>query len=182
MKPMPPAVERWNLNNWTTREVPSPPFFSAFHVSAHGTPIQTAAPGKTARSSSVQAFMGDLVSQLITCRGALWHRSLSSCLSGLQVTSNICGHIQMLSWTVLLASSCLGPQNWRAEQSAKLGSTLTLWDAAAQVWVLKDPCRPTVFCSSTLQDMWGHCRHLPLDSAASTAQRSQMAVVGKIPE
>ena len=119
---MPPAVERWNLNPWTTREVPSPPFFPAFHVPAHGTPIQTAAPGKTARSSSVQAFMGDLVSQLITCRGALWHRSLSSCLSGLQVTSNLCGHIQMLSWTILLVGPSLGPQNWRAEQSAKLGS------------------------------------------------------------
>ena len=66
--------------------------------------------------------MGDLISQLITCREALWHRSLSSCLSGLQVTSNLCGHIQMLSWTVLLVGPGLGPQNWKAEQSAKSGS------------------------------------------------------------
>ena len=47
-----PALGAQSLSHWTTREVPSPPFFSAFHVSAHGTPIQTAAPGKTVRSSS----------------------------------------------------------------------------------------------------------------------------------
>ena len=27
IEPMSPAVEAWSLNNWTTREVPSPPFY-----------------------------------------------------------------------------------------------------------------------------------------------------------